>query len=343
MTASAANIICSTAGANQRNFSLIPDLRPGTGVPSRSNYRYHIVGQRKGGLADMTADSEEPISGLPQFRVLDAIGTLPGTRPHDADPLGQLLLAIVAASRCNHIEAPARAPDDPSLLGELAVLQAASADIEVIPGLPLSEVFWTHHSHLRNGDVAARLKAVGRRAATARPGGVISGFIATYATHVRSPLLYGPKRLPLRAREGVAVSGTAGGPYLALVQCRLSAKGTAEAIRVFAQPIYHARRFVPVASELERDVLRALEALQIALDAHGVECDVERVVEAGANRDTPRIVLTAGREGREPQRLAIAVASAQDHAPTADADFVVTPARFADGGFVAWLDAAVAR
>ena len=200
MTASAANIICSTTGANQRDFSLIPDLRPGTGVPSRSNYRYHIVGQRKGGFADMTADSEEPISGLPQFRALDAIGTLPGTRPHDADPLGQLLLAIVAAGRCNRIEAPARAPDDPSLLGELAVLQAASADIEVIPGLRLSEVFWTHHSHLRNGDVATRLKTVGRRAATARPGGMVSGFIATYATDVRSPLLYGPKRLPPEPR-----------------------------------------------------------------------------------------------------------------------------------------------
>lgn len=290
----------------------------------------------------MTEDSEEPISGLPQFREFPTMQNGLGGSLPDENPLAKLLLAIVAAGRRNHIAAPARAPDDPSLLDELAALHAASADIEVVPGLRLSEVFWTHHSHLRNGDVAARLKAVGRRAVTT-PGGMVSGFIATYATHVRSPLLYGPKRLPLRVKEGVATVGAAGGPYLALVQCGLSADGNAEALRAFAHPIYHARRFVPVTSELERDVLRALEALQIALDAHGVECDVERRIEGGANRDTPRIVLTAGREGREPQRLAIAVASTEDDVVTADADFVVTPARFADGAFVAWLDATVAR
>ena len=89
--------------------------------------------------------------------------------------------------------------------------------------------------------------------------------------------------------------------------------------------------------------MRALEALQIALDAHGVECGVERCIGFGANTDMPCIKLTAGREDREPQRLAIAVASAEDDFATVDADFVVTPARFADGAFVAWLDAAVAR
>src|SRR3546814_7206393 len=41
-------------------------------------------------------------------------------------------------------------------------------------------------------------------------------------------------------------------------------------------PIYHARRFVPVSTSLDRDVLRALEHLQVALDAHGAECAIRR-------------------------------------------------------------------
>src|SRR3546814_8193776 len=41
-------------------------------------------------------------------------------------------------------------------------------------------------------------------------------------------------------------------------------------------PIYHARRFVPVSTSLDRDVLRALEHLQLALDAHGAECAIRR-------------------------------------------------------------------
>ncbi len=291
----------------------------------------------------MTADSEEPVVDTTRFRRLATARTAPSAIPFDGNSLGELLLAIIAAGHCNRIEAPARAPDDPSLLSEFAALQAASADFEVLPGLPLSDIFWTHHSHLRNGDVADRLKTAGRHARTAIPGGMISGFVATYATHVRAPLLYGPKRLPLRVKESITTAGAAGGPYLALVQCGLSADGTAEAIRACAHPIYHAGRFIPVASELERDVLRALEALQVALDAHGVECEVERCIGVGANADAPRIKLTAGREGRELQRLIIAVASAEDSITAVDADFVVTPARFADGAFVAWLDAAVAR
>src|SRR3546814_15183545 len=41
-------------------------------------------------------------------------------------------------------------------------------------------------------------------------------------------------------------------------------------------PIYHARRFVPVSTSLDRDVLRALEHLQVALDAHGAACAIRR-------------------------------------------------------------------
>src|SRR3546814_5097347 len=66
-------------------------------------------------------------------------------------------------------------------------------------------------------------------------------------------------------------------PYLALVAFEGEPDGRAAAIEAYAAPIFHARRFILVRSELDRDVLRALEHLQAALDAHGVECAIHRV------------------------------------------------------------------
>lgn len=40
---------------------------------------------------------------------------------------------------------------------------------------------------------------------------------------------------------------------------------------------YSTQRFVPVRSELDRDVLSALEHLQVSLDVHGTECALQRI------------------------------------------------------------------
>src|SRR3546814_16569873 len=69
---------------------------------------------------------------------------------------------------------------------------------------------------------------------------------------------------------------TAVGPVLALIRCEATSDGRAQAVKACAMPIYHARRFVPVSTSLDRDVLRALEHLQLALDAHGAECAIRR-------------------------------------------------------------------
>src|SRR3546814_7819676 len=92
-----------------------------------------------------------------------------------------------------------------------------------------------------------------------------------YAVDARSPLLYLPQRQPLRIRDGIEIAPeTAGGPFLALIRCEATADGRAQAVKACAMPIYHARRFVPVSTSLDRDVLRALEHPQLALDAHEI-------------------------------------------------------------------------
>src|SRR3546814_12566092 len=82
---------------------------------------------------------------------------------------------------------------------------------------------------------------------------------------------------PLRIRDGIEIAPeTAGGPFLALIRCEATADGRAQAVKACAMPIYHARRFVPVSTSLDRDVLRALAHLQLALYAHGAECAIRR-------------------------------------------------------------------
>ncbi|WP_323810769.1 hypothetical protein [Sphingobium baderi] len=73
--------------------------------------------------------------------------------------------------------------------------------------------------------------------------------------------------MPVRVRSGISSQGDAGGPFIALIACEAEPAGPAQAIAGHALPIYHGRRFLPVRTPLDRDVLRALEHLQVALDA----------------------------------------------------------------------------
>lgn len=290
----------------------------------------------------MTRNSQVSRRDLPLFRgppaSFEQLDRRTGSRP-----LSELLTILIEAARCNQIPAPATAPDSPSLIDQMSVLQDATAGFEVMPGLSLKDYFWTHHSHLRTGEIAERLLQSAKFSAMKDLRTSSQGFIALYATTIRSPLLYGPKRLPFRVTETVEVGTAIGGPFLALVQCALSLDGRAQAVRAFAQPIYHARRFVPVASELERDVLRSLEAVQVALDAHGVDCSVNRCAESKASQGLATISIAAARNGSPMQCLKIAVLpTVHDEAPD-DVDYAVTPARWADGSFVRWLDGAILR
>src|SRR3546814_13296520 len=112
--------------------------------------------------------------------------------------MADLLEELIDAAGCNEIPAPARAPDQPSIVDLFGALKTAAAGFEVAPGVGLAEHFWTHPVALHNGEAAASLLR------TARNGHSIHGFAVLYATDVRPPLLYGPNMSPLR------VTGTIG-------------------------------------------------------------------------------------------------------------------------------------
>lgn len=127
-----------------------------------------------------------------------------------------------------------------------------------------------------------------------------------------------------------------------MIACEAEPVGPARAIAGHALPIYHGRRFLPVRSALDRDVLRALEHLQVALDAHGIECWIRRLrphrLEAPA-RYSIRICVPHKTE----RQITIAVdpcGSAGDEG-AAPADYLVDEARWGNGKFTDWLTGAV--
>ncbi|SKB82741.1 hypothetical protein SAMN06295937_102149 [Sphingopyxis flava] len=247
--------------------------------------------------------------------------------------MANLLEELIDAAGCNEIPAPARAPDQPSIVDLFGALKTAAAGFEVAPGVGLAEHFWTHPVALHNGEAAASLLR------TARNGHSIHGFAVLYATDVRPPLLYGPNMSPLRVTGTVGTESDIEGPYLALVAFEGEPDGRAAAIEAYAAPIFHARRFILVRSELDRDVLRALEHLQAALDAHGVECAIHRVRPGADDERTLIELVISNAVGGRRMRLAIDATreATRCQAERTSPGFVVTHRNWRDGSFIAWL------
>lgn len=266
----------------------------------------------------------------------DGVPPLPGVNNFSpANDLAALLEGLIGAAGRHIIPAPAAAPDHPSITNAFDALRVAAQDFEVVPGMSLADHLWTHAASLRSGEVASTLIRGGP------PGHAIPGFLLLYAVDARSPLLYLPQRQPLRVRDGIEiVHEAAGGPFLALIRCEATADGRAQAVKACAMPIYHARRFVPVSTSLDRDVLRALEHLQLALDAHGAECAIRRELPFSGTVPT-QITLSLSLPGRTIREIRLRVTG--DERPDQSAvnpppiDFLVTSANWADGTFIRWL------
>lgn len=263
-----------------------------------------------------------------------ALPPLPGEeRRQEDDLLATLIDELVEAAGCACIRAPSFAPDASSMTEAFAALRSASHQFDVAPGTPLAERFWTHLAALREGDMSARLMFTGK-------GEARQGFLALYATEIRSPLLYTSNRVPLRVRDEIGVPRGVEGPFLALIVCKASPSGRMEAVRGYGLPIYHTNRFFPVSSNLDRDVLRVLEHLQVTLDAYGVDCSIERrrpFTEAGETM----LTLTIDRPPDDRRTIQLAIDATGNTPPSsgcsARADFLVTNENWANGRFVAWL------
>ncbi|MCG2841289.1 hypothetical protein L6Q21_09880 [Sandaracinobacter sp. RS1-74] len=254
--------------------------------------------------------------------------------------LETLLHTLLEAARCPIIAPPSEAPDDPSITDAFAALKDAAGRFDIVPGLSLADHLWLFGGDHRRGTVTERLLMT-----MARCLDNVQGFLLFYATDVRTPLAYAPHNPPFRVAEAIDTPPAVDGPYLVLVVCRIDGQQKAQALRGYAQPILSARQFVPVFSDLERDVLRALIGLQEALDRQGVDCAIERALPTTGAAPGHDIRLTLRRGDAVLRELHIAIEPSGTperlEPRNDDSSYVVTPARWRDGGLVAWLERAI--
>lgn len=285
-----------------------------------------------------------PTRPLRQIFQVPANGSLPpfsGPSENTAhQALERLLEELLDSAGANILPAPSAAPDGANTLHSLAALKAASTGYEVAPGIGLADHFWTSASPYHNGAVGKQL------ALTQRGGRSVQGFLALHVADVRSTLLYSQTISPLRVRDPIGTVEGVGGPFVALVACEGRADGSAEAVAAFALPTLSSGRLMPVYSELDRDVLRALEHLQLTLDAHGIDCTVQRTRPRTPSPATILNVSLTAPTGRTSYfRLAVdpAYAIASARAEDRSVDFTVSPRNWNDGGFVKWLEQTMAN
>lgn len=271
---------------------------------------------------------------IPPMWDLDQLPPIDGTTGAKQPPfLATLLWSLLTAAGRNVLPPLVETLDPPAIANEFDALLAGAGTIRLNGTILLADRLWRHADALRRGDVARGLGAAG--------SGDMPGFVLAYTDEVRSGVVLGKGMSPIRVEGEIPVAGQAAGPYLVLIACRLEGNGRARAVSAFAQPILAGQCFVPVWSELERDVLRAIGHLQVRLDAFGVDCTVERVIPAqfGDDPETGDIVIMTRRAEGESRNLSVRIVMEDCEMSSAgDQLFILDRKKWADGSFIRWLE-----
>lgn len=247
--------------------------------------------------------------------------------------MAQRLWALLDKAGANVIGAPSIRPD--SCLGDEFSAVMAAARAFSLGRDRLDQRLWTRSGPFWNGDIA---RTLGRTSAAAPP----LGFVLLLAQSVgRRAALLGHAQ-PFVVNEPILGDLDRPGPYLVLIACTLDPIGKAQPLRAFAQAILSAACFMPVASQLERDVLAILLALREKLDCQGLECTIRRPFSPARGNFDPGFQLIIEGEDRSRRTLSI-TASQQERAARkgktkCEDSFEATPRRLSDGSFVSWLE-----
>ncbi|MGO4168928.1 hypothetical protein [Novosphingobium sp. YAF33] len=264
----------------------------------------------------------------------NALPPLPGEKPERiASDLGRGLWSLMARAGRNVLPGPVHR-SELGLTDEFDALVEAAGQVVLTSGHRLSELLWTRSGPYWKGALARTLILQQAR----------QGFLLLLAQSVTPRAVLFGHASPLVVELGIEGDLDLAGPHLVLLVCTVDPTGKAVARRGYAQAIKSARCFMPVGSAFERDALEALIALREKLDCHGVECTIMRDLgeegfarewQVGLRREATtigqlRIVL--------PGDVGIAEDGEMGAAMAEDGAYALTPANFADGRFVAWLE-----
>lgn len=202
------------------------------------------------------------------------------TRSASVPRLARLLWRLLAASRLNVAPPLTEELVERSIVDEFRALNRAATHIDIAPGIELGRAFWTHGQALHSRRAYAGIRAL---ASQWPRGHAAQGFLTVFASEFKGSTIYpagcDPIRVANRVQSPAVLSNPVKGPYLVIVVIGEypEARGFAP-LRAYAQPIFSGNRFVPVETEFERRILKALLDARKAFDRDGVDVAIEKPV-----------------------------------------------------------------
>ena len=210
----------------------------------------------------------------------DEDGSDDRTRSASVPRLARLLWRLLANSRLNTIPPMRHERSRRSISEEFMALRQAAAAIEIAPGIALDRALWTHGQALHSRRAYAALRALASRWPS---GHAPQGFLMLFAASFKGSTVYPsdcePIRVVNRIQSPSVRENPIKGPYLVIVVVGDSPEERGySAVRAYAQPVYSGNRFVPITTEFERTLLRALLQARTALEKTGIEIVIDKPV-----------------------------------------------------------------
>ena len=194
------------------------------------------------------------------------------TRNASTPRLARLLWRLLENSGCNQV-APLSFGQEWSIKEEFAAIGRAAGKIEIAPGIELARAFWIHARPLQRNVVYGTLRGMAEKWPKAHAP---QGFVLLYAPTIKGHEIHLADGYTVSIANRVQSPSIRGnrisGPFLVLIVAGEypEAHGYAP-LRAYAQPILNGRMFMPVESDFERQVLRAILDCQLGLHRRGVD------------------------------------------------------------------------
>lgn len=202
--------------------------------------------------------------------------------------LARLLWRLMDNAGSNSV-APLSIVTDHSIASEFASIGRITTKMEIAPGIELARAFWTHPRPLQSNMVYATLR---RLAADWPKTHAPQGFVLLYAPSIDGNEVHVPNSDPVEVRtpiQGPSIHGKrVKGPFLVIIVAGDTPERRGYApLRAYAQPIYSGRMFVPVDSDYERSVMRAILDCQRHLHSRDVDMAIQKPLFDSMTPDGP--------------------------------------------------------
>ena len=232
--------------------------------------------------------------------------------------LGKLLWLLLERAGSNVLpELPSSGPRDGSISEEMKRLREVARQLEIAPGIRLSDHLYTNAIEYEKLRVHARL----REAAETWPEAFApQAFLLLEASEISSSEIItglGTVEIRNRIQHTGIIRAEVEPPFLVLaVVGEHSKKEGYRALRAYAQPVFSGNQFVPTERDHDRGVLSELQDAQYRLRRQDVRMAVKRILfdiptEHGSARPDFQIAVLDDRTGQE-MKISLQVLQSDD-------------------------------